>query len=203
MTASRPDACAFDVASAAWGARHLEILKRRELPDGYGPMKETPQEYIQRIVSYLGGRDPLDIQERTPKELERLITGAAASRLHQRPAPGKWSSAEILAHLADTEIVVSWRIRAILGAPGISYPAMDQDAWVIAGHYDKRGPRKSIELFRALREANVALFKTLTPEQWKHHGIHAERGAESVEHIVRLYAGHDLNHTRQIEQILS
>jgi len=49
---------------------------------------------------------------------------------------------------------------------------------------------------------NLALFETLTPEQWKHHGIHSERGAESVEHIVRLYAGHDLNHTRQVEQIL-
>jgi hypothetical protein len=166
-------------------------------------MKETPQEYIRRILSYLGGQDPLDIQVRTPKELERLIEGASAPRLRKRPAPEKWSIAEILAHLADVEIVVSWRIRAILGAPGTPLQAMDQDGWVTAGHYDKRDPRKSIELFRVLREANVALFKTLTPEQWKHHGIHSERGAETVEHIVRLYAGHDLNHTRQIEQILA
>jgi hypothetical protein len=203
VTASRPAACAFDIASAAWGARHLNILKRRDLPEGYRPMKETPQEYIQRIVGYLAGQDPLDIQVRTPRELDRLIEAASASRLHQRPAPAKWSIAEILAHLADVEIVVSWRIRAILGAPGILIQVMDQDAWVSAGHYDKRDPRKSIELFRVLREANVELFKTLTPEQWKHHGMHAERGAESVEQIVRLYAGHDLNHTRQIEQILS
>ncbi|PYO95810.1 MAG: hypothetical protein DMD60_12650 [Gemmatimonadetes bacterium] len=166
-------------------------------------MKETPQEYIQRILSYVTGQDPLEIQVRTPKELDRLIKAASASRLHQRPAPGKWSIAEILAHLADVEIVVSWRIRAILGAPGTPMQPMDQDGWVTAGHYDKRDPRKSIELFRVLREANVALFKTLTPEQWKHHGIHAERGVETVEHIVRLYAGHDVNHIRQIEQILA
>lgn len=166
-------------------------------------MKETPQEYIRRILSYLGEQNPLDIQVRTPKELERLIEGASASRLRQRPAPGKWSIAEILAHLADVEIVVSWRIRAILGAPGTPIPVMDQDAWVAAGHYDKRDPHKSIELFRALREANLALFKTLTPEQWKHHGVHSERGVETVEQIVRLYAGHDLNHTRQVEQIVA
>ena len=165
-------------------------------------MKETPQEYIQRILSYVAGRDPLDIQARTPKELERLIEGAAVARLRQRPAPGKWSIAEILAHLADVEIVTSWRIRAILGSPGTPLQAMDQDAWVTAGHYDKREPRKSVEIFRMLREMNLALFETLTPEQWKHHGIHSERGAESVEHIVRLYAGHDLNHTHQVEQIL-
>jgi hypothetical protein len=166
-------------------------------------MKETPQEYIQRILSYLHGQDPLDIQVRTPKQLERLIKGVSAARLHQRPAPGKWSVGEILAHLADVEIVISWRIRAILGTPGTPIPVMDQDAWVTAGHYDRRDPGKSIELFRVLREANSALFKTLTPEQWKHHGIHSERGVETVEHIVRLYAGHDLNHTHQVEQILA
>jgi hypothetical protein len=166
-------------------------------------MKETPQEYTERILSYVAGQDPLDIQVRTPKALERLIKGASASRLHQRPAPGKWSIAEILAHLADTEIVTSWRIRAILTAPGTPIQAFDQDAWFTAGHYDRRDPRKSIELLRVLREVNVEVFKTLTPEQWQHYGMHAERGAETVEHIVRLYAGHDLNHTHQIEQILA
>jgi len=166
-------------------------------------MKETPQEYSQRILSFVGAQGPLEIQARTPEELERLVKGVSAARLHQRPAPGKWCIAEILAHLADVEIVVGWRIRTILGAPGTPIQAMDQDAWVTAGHYDKRDPRKSVELFRVLREANLALFQTLTPEQWQHHGVHSERGVETVEHIVRLYAGHDLNHTRQIERILA
>lgn len=166
-------------------------------------MKETPQEYVQRILGYLGGQDPLSIQRRTPKELERLLKGAAASRLQQRPAPGKWSVTEILAHLSDTEIVASWRIRAILGAPGTPLQAFDQDAWVAAGHYDRRDPRTSLELFRVLREVNLELFQTLTPEQWKLYGMHVERGVETVEHMVRLFAGHDLNHTRQVEQILA
>lgn len=165
-------------------------------------MKETPQEYVQRILGYVGAQDPLSIQRRTAKTLAGLIKGTAASRLRQRPAPGKWSIAEILAHLADTEIVASWRIRSILGAPGTPLQAFDQDTWVTAGHYDRRDPRQSLELFRVLREVNLALYKTLTPEQWKHHGMHAERGVETVEHTVRLFAGHDLNHTRQVEQIL-
>lgn len=53
-----------------------------------------------------------------------------------------------------------------------------------------------------LREANLDLLKSLTKEQWKHYGMHAERGEESIEHLVRMYAGHDINHTRQIERIL-
>jgi hypothetical protein len=165
-------------------------------------MKETAQQYVQRVLGYVGARDPLTVQAQTPKELERLIEGVSPSRLRRRPAPGKWSVAEILAHLADVEIVTSWRIQAILVAPGTAIQAMDQDALVTAGHYDQRDPRKSVEVFRVLREMNLALYKTLTPEQWQHHGIHSDRGTETVEDIVRLYAGHDLNHARQVEQIL-
>ena len=166
-------------------------------------MKETPREYVQRILGYLDGQDPVKVQARTAKQLGRLIQGASPSALRQRPAPGKWSVREILAHFADTEIVGSWRIRAILGAPGTALQPFDQDAWVAAGHYDRRDPRQSLELFRVLRNMNIALFKTLTPDQWRHHGVHGERGIETVEHMVRLYAGHDLNHTQQIERILA
>ena len=81
-------------------------------------------------------------QSATPKRLESLAKRAPASKLRKRPAPDKWSVAEILAHLADTEIVVGWRIRSILGAPGTPIQAFDQDAWAAAGNYAKRDPRK-------------------------------------------------------------
>jgi hypothetical protein len=143
------------------------------------------------------------VQATTAKKLARLLNRAAAAQLRKRPAPDKWSVVEILAHLADTEIVTGWRIRSILGAPGTPIQAFDQDAWVVAGHYAKRDPRKCAELFRVTREANLALLKSLAPEQWKHHGMHAERGEETVEHLVGLMAGHDLNHVQQMERILA
>jgi len=166
-------------------------------------MQETPQEYTKRITSYVEGKKPVAVQAATAKKIERLIKGVPASKLRQRPAPDKWSVSEILAHLADTEIVGSFRIRLILGAPGTPITAFDQDAWVTSGHYEKRDPRKSFEQFRVLREVNLALLKSLKPEQWKHHGMHAERGEETVEHIVRMFAGHDVNHIGQIERILA
>jgi hypothetical protein len=166
-------------------------------------MKETPQEYTRRILANVAGQDPLKVEAATAKKLNRLIKGVSAAKLRRRPASGRWSVAEILAHLADSEIARSWRMRQILGAPGTPIQAFDQDAWAIAGHYEKRDPRKSIELFRVLREANLALLKSLTPEQWKHHGMHAERGEETIEHIVRMFAGHDINHTKEIEGILA
>lgn len=166
-------------------------------------MKETAAQYIQRITSQLEGKKPLAVQAATAKKLSRIIKGQSGAKLRKRPAPGKWSVNEILAHLADTEIIVGFRIRLVVGEPGSSYSAVDQDAAVTTGHYEKRDPRTSLEHFRVVREANLALLKSLTPDQWKNYGMHSARGKETIEHMVRMYAGHDLNHTRQIEGILS
>jgi uncharacterized damage-inducible protein DinB len=165
-------------------------------------MSETVQQYTQRILAHAQGQDPVKLQSTTNKKLTRLVKGLSTAKLRKRPAPDKWSIAEILAHLADVEIVIGWRMRSILGAPGTAVQAYDQNAWVIAGHYDKRDPRESLELHRAVREANLALLKSLSPDQWKLYGQHSERGQESIEHIVRMVAGHDVNHIQQIERIL-
>jgi len=166
-------------------------------------MQETPQEYLERILAHSQGRDPLKSGAAAPRKLERLLKGVAASTLRKRPAPGKWSIAEIVAHLADAELVRGYRMRVILGAPGMPIQAFNQEDWVVALHYEKRSVRQSLEEFRALREANLALLKTLRPEQWKLHGVHSERGEETIETMTRMFAGHDVNHIQQIERILA
>jgi Protein of unknown function (DUF664). len=165
-------------------------------------MAETIQQYTQRLLSNVEGQDPIKIQSATNKQLARMIQGVSMAKLRKKPAPDKWSVAEILAHLADVEIVIGWRIRSVLGNPGTPIQAYDQDSWVSSGHYEKRDPAKALELHHVLREANLALLKSLTPEQWKQFGQHAERGEESVERIVRMIAGHDVNHLQQVERIL-
>ncbi|HET8925777.1 MAG TPA: DinB family protein [Candidatus Acidoferrum sp.] len=165
-------------------------------------MKETPQQYTERILGYVEGKQPLQVQAATAGKLERLIKGVAMAKLRKRPAPEQWSVSEIIAHLADGEIVGGFRLRFILGSPGAAIVAYDQDKWVTSGHYDKRDPRDSLDVFRVLREANLALLKSLSPEQWKDYGIHSERGPESIEHIVLMFAGHDINHLQQLERIV-
>jgi hypothetical protein len=166
-------------------------------------MQETADQYRQRMFGYVEKQDPLKLQAVAPRKLERLLKGVPPSKLRKRPAPGKWSIAEIVAHIADTELVGGFRIRFILGNPGAAIQGFDQDAWVTALHYEKRDVRKSLEQYRVLREANLALLRSLTNEQWKNEGLHSERGPESVETIVRMFAGHDINHMSQIERILA
>jgi hypothetical protein len=162
-------------------------------------MSETVQQYIERLLGQIDGQQPLKIQATTAKKIEHALKGVPPTKLRKRPAPEKWSIGEIIAHLADNEIIGGTRIRMILGAPGTAVPAYDQDAWAKSGHYEKRDARKSLEQFRVVRESNLALLKSLTAEQWKQHSVHPERGVETIERIVTLFAGHDVNHLKQIE----
>lgn len=164
-------------------------------------MKETAQQYTKRILSHIDGKDPLKIQKSTAKKLDKLTKRLSKKEIRRRPAPGKWSVAEILAHLADAEVVGSWRIRQILGADGTPIQAYDQNVWAETFRYEDRDPKESLKLFRVLRENNLLLLKSVPRKLWENHGMHAERGKETIAQIVQMFAGHDLNHLQQIEKI--
>jgi uncharacterized damage-inducible protein DinB len=164
-------------------------------------MQETPQQYIQRMLGYVDGKEPLRVQRETPKKLQTLIKPLNKKQLAQRPEPGKWSIAEILAHLADAELVGSWRMRLILGSNGVSIQPFDQDVWAETFAYSRRDPAASLETFRALRENNLSMLQALPKNLWDNYGMHQERGKETITHIVRMFAGHDLNHLMQVEKI--
>lgn len=166
-------------------------------------MAETAEQYKAKIYGFLAGRDPVKLQAAAPAKLAKLLKRVNPMRARKRPAPGKWSIAEIVAHLADTEVAMGWRVRMVLGQPGEPIQPFDQDSWAAAMRYEKRDLGKSLEQYRALREANVALLKSLTPDDWKKSAVHPERGEQTVRTIVEMTAGHDLNHFAQIERILS
>jgi uncharacterized damage-inducible protein DinB len=165
-------------------------------------VQETPQQYTQRILAYADNQEPLRVQQATPKKLSTLIGKLNKKQLTKRPAPGKWSIAEILAHLADTELVGAWRMRMILSQNGTPIQAFDQDVWANTFNYLQRDSKSSLETFRVLRENNLALLKSVPKNLWENYGMHQERGKESIAHIVRMFAGHDLNHLQQIEKIV-
>ena len=164
-------------------------------------MPETAQQYIQRILGYVKGRDAIKVQRSTATKLKKLTRGLTPKQLTWRPEPGKWSIAEILAHLADVEIVASWRMRSVIGENGIMIQPFDQDAWASAFQYGKRDAKQSLETFRLLRENNLAMLKEIPREKWDNYGMHLERGKETVAHLARMFAGHDTNHVLQIERI--
>jgi hypothetical protein len=164
-------------------------------------MPENAQQYIQRILGHVEGQDAIKVQRGTAAKLKKTIHGLTPKQLKWKPAPDKWSIAEILAHLADAEIVASWRMRLIVGSSGTTIQPFDQDVWASVFQYGKRDAKQSLEVFRTLRENNLLMLKALPKEAWDNYGMHMERGKETIAHLARMFAGHDTNHVRQVEGI--
>jgi hypothetical protein len=165
-------------------------------------MQETTEQYVARISGYVAGKNHLKVLGQTAGTIVRLISKATNRQLLSRPSSEKWSPAEILVHLAESEIVFGYRLRIVLGSNGATVQAFDQNAWQENTGYLKKSPREAFELFRVLRKNNIKLLKSLKKEHWDCYGVHQERGRESISRMVELYAGHDVNHLRQMAALL-
>jgi hypothetical protein len=165
-------------------------------------MKETPQQYTGRMLSLAEGLDPLTVLATTPGRVGGLLAGRTSSDLQRTPEPGRWSIAQIVSHLADVEIVLAYRLRMILSAPGGPIQAFDQDAWVASQQAERSDAHVSLTLFAAIRASTVRLLGSLTDQELDRFGLHAERGQESIRHIMRMTTGHDRNHLAQVERLI-
>jgi DinB superfamily len=166
-------------------------------------MQETTEQYVNRILSYVGTDDPWAILTSTPSQLRALVAGRPRAQLEFKPAPDRWSVLEILAHLADAEIVGAWRLRSILASNGAALQPYDQDRWAATFRYASADPSESLDVFSAVRASTLGLLRRVEPSLHENHGIHGERGRETVAHIIRSYAGHDRNHLTQVERLLA
>ena len=166
-------------------------------------MAETAHEYIARILSHSAGQNGLTVLGQTADRLKALLDSTAPEKWRRRPEPGRWSAGEVLAHLADVEIVSGWRVRSILASDGTPLQAFDQNAWAEAFKYAEVEPVESLRTFTAARASLLSLLDRVDPSRRTHHGLHAERGQETIAHLIQLNAGHDINHLKQIEALVT
>jgi hypothetical protein len=151
-----------------------------------------------RYLDLLGELDPITVLQTTPTRLLELYEALSPADLEASYRLFSWSRREVIAHLADVEVVMAFRFRQLAAVPGIELQTFDQDRW--ATRYRQLEPSLAVESFRATRAWNLALFATFSLEEWLAEAYHPERGFESMDLMVRMLAGHDLNHLRQLEE---
>jgi DinB superfamily len=154
---------------------------------------------INPYASFLGDRDPFEVVRETPKQLRELVERLSSKGIERSMGPGKWPARSILSHLADCEVSFAFRLRQTLTIDDHVMQPFDQEKWAIP--YDAFSGQQALEVFTILRGWNLALFKTLTPEQLGRKATHPERGEMTFRTIVETMAGHDTNHLRQLETI--
>ena len=150
-------------------------------------------------ASQLGDQDPVQVLSATAPRLAELTHSLGESRLEQPIGPGKWSPRQILIHLTDCELAFGFRYRQTLAEDNHTIQPFDQDKW--AGNFPAYDASQALGTFTALRNWNLALIRTLTPEQMAKHVMHPERGQETFRALIEISAGHDINHLRQLEAV--
>ncbi|HEX4808179.1 MAG TPA: DinB family protein [Bryobacteraceae bacterium] len=148
---------------------------------------------------FLEGQNYMDVLEATPLALASATGSIGDTGLGRSYHPGKWTAAQILCHLADCEIAFGFRMRqALVENPHLVQP-FDQESW--AKSYDSLDPQMALETFTALRTWNLSFLKAQDAGAFSRIIRHPERGEMTLEGMLELIAGHDLNHRKQLETI--
>jgi len=166
------------------------------------PLVPAPQAYREKMFTLLGNRDPLDVLAQTASILADIVGEHSAAVLRTRPFEGKWAPNEVIGHLTDSEWVYGYRLRLILCEDNPTILGTNQDSWVAALQHNEREPLDLVEIFRTLREFNLAVWRRTSPADLERAGQHNERGPESLGVMLRLLAGHDLSHLDQIRRYI-
>jgi hypothetical protein len=152
-------------------------------------------------AKFLDGR-PLDaILSATSHEIANKLQMISPDKISEAPAPGKWSPAEIVCHLADCEIAFAFRLRQTLAEDHHVLQPFDQEKW--AAPYAGISAKDALATFTTLRAWNLKLIAKALPESASKPVTHPERGVMTFQTIVETMAGHDLNHLAQLKHIAS
>ena len=138
---------------------------------------------------------------RGPELLAVVLTGVFGEEEDFLTAPDKWSIRQIVAHLADSELVGAHRMRAVIAEDNPTLTAFDQNAWTRNLDYTSRKPKQSLESFRRIRAETHDLLKTLPDAAFARTGNHTERGPMTLLQLVEGYAEHAESHARQMQAI--
>ena len=149
------------------------------------------QERDQLIAQYAAGYD----------QVAAALQGFPAGKLTAHPIPGKWSAAEIVHHLADSETTSALRIRKLLAEEHPIIHGYDQELFARKLRYQEREIAPSLEAFRQARATTLQLLPLMSDADWAREGWHTESGRYSAETWLRIYAIHAHNHAAQIVRL--
>lgn len=151
----------------------------------------TQVERRELIAKYAAGYDEVVI----------ALEGFPKDKLTANLIPGKWSAAEIVQHLADSEMTSAIRLRRLLVEERPVIQGYDQDLFATRLRYNERDIAPALEAFRAARATTVQLLEHMTAEDWLREGSHTESGRHTAEDWLQIYAEHAHGHANQIRAL--
>ncbi len=144
----------------------------------------------------------LDSAEQSPKQIAVAVAGLSDQALRYKPAADKWSILEVLAHLAEMEIVFAYRLRQMLADKKPVIAPVDQNDWASNLGYMSSLPPEMIALYGVNRHANSSLLRRLKAGDLQKSAYHSELQKDvTVADMVEKIDAHEAGHLAQIERL--
>ena len=135
-----------------------------------------------------------------PGILRKAVAGMTPEQLVARPIPGKWSTLEVICHLADFEIVYADRIKRVIAENEPTLFGGDPDAFAARLAYQQRDAEEELQLVEIIRKQVARILRSLSSDDFQRRGIHSESGPLTLETLVQRITGHIPHHVRFIEE---
>lgn len=164
------------------------------------PIRKSPGQEFAMTDAEL--KKHIEEAEKSPKQIGAAISGLSDRVLRYRPAPGKWCILEILAHLADMEILYAYRMRQMLADKNPLIAPIDQDAWARNLGYLESSPAELVALYGLNRHATLQLLRRIKASALEKSAQHPElQRAVTLAEYVGMMSRHGPNHLAQIERL--
>jgi hypothetical protein len=160
------------------------------------------EEYSSYYTGYIGlvpEGDYVSILNEQESALVRLFSSLNEEQALSRYEAGKWSLKEVLAHMTDTERIMSYRLLRIARGDSTDLPGFDQDIFISNNNFDELALTDLIQDFKSVRQATLALLPTISDTAWTRFGT-ANTYAISARAIAYVIAGHAQHHLNIAEQ---
>ena len=155
--------------------------------------------YYEKYISLVPGNDVFGVLEAQRLLMLQLFTAHTERDGNFRYAADKWSVKEVLGHVNDSERIFAYRALCIARGDQNSLPGFEQDDYVRTGGFGERTLAAIGEEFAHIRNATIALFRSLGKEAWQRRGT-ANKNEISVRALAFIVAGHELHHRLILEE---
>jgi hypothetical protein len=116
----------------------------------------------------------------------------------RKPGPGNWSTAQVVLHLLDSDLVSSDRMKRVIAEDNPPLVAYDENRWADRLHYEPERVNSALILFDLNRRHMLEILRRLDEAAFQRCGMHSERGRVTLEQLVRIAAEHLDHHLKFI-----
>ena len=162
------------------------------------PQPEEYAPYYAGYVNLVGDEPILEILEGLKDSTYEFLKSLPPQKADYAYAEGKWTIKEVLGHMTDAERTFGYRVLCFSREETV-LPGFDQDVYSLKATFNSRSLEDLADEFRAVRESNLYLFRSLTRQQQTQKGI-ASGNPVSVRALLYISAGHELHHLNILKE---